>query len=369
MFDGWTSAGEYDLMAALGGQKLHRDFDAIVVWSDASGSNRPLNLASFDCPKVLCVGDTQHLKRPLNDMIGYAQKAGFDFIVSSHNRHHLHWFAEAGFSNLAWLPGLKARHLPRPIKDGRKPQVCFIGQSSGRHPRRQRLLDAMRHHGVALLTQEATREASADLFAASVASFNASLNGDLNLRVFEVLSAGGCLLTDRLSPQSGLELILREDRDYCAYDSPEELVDKARFLLREPAAALAIARAGNRTYTQSMLPRRQAEVLLDWVFGGQLDPVYRIDPTPPRPSPTPSLNLRLSVYEALQEAQRHLEKPRVLFSAALPAIFREDAADLHRCETSVGEAQEMPYISWDCIVAPKGTMLPPGVQPKLLISV
>ena len=326
-------------------------------------------MAAFDCPKVLCVGDTHHLERPLSKVIAYAKRAGFDFIVSSHNRQHLHWFAEAGFSKLAWIPGLKARHMPRPIGEDRTPRVCFIGQASQFHPRRQRLLAALQDRGLPLLARQASREESADLYASSVATFNASLNGDLNLRVFEVLSAGGCLLTDRLSPQSGLDLILREGRDFCAYGSTEELVDKARFLLREPAAALALARAGNQTYSQTMLPQRQAEALLDWVFGERLDSVYGIAPAPPSPSPFPSLNLRLSVYEALQEAHRHLEKPAVLFSSALPAIFRQDAADLYRLDMSVGDPREMAYKSWDCIVAPKGTDLPAGTRPKLLISV
>lgn len=369
MFAGWTPAGEYDLQQALASQNITPEFDAIVVWSDAGGSNRPLNLAAFDCPKVLCVGDTHHLNRPLRTMIDYARKAGFDFIVSSHNRHHLHWFAEAGLTQLAWIPALKAQHIPRPISKDRKSQICFVGQWSVFHPRRQRLLTALQSHQLALVTTRADREESADLYASSVASFNASLNGDLNLRVFEVLSAGGCLLTDRLSAQSGLDLILREDRDYCAYDSAEELVDKAHFLLREPAAALALARAGNRTYCQTILPQRQAEALLDWVFGGRLDSAYGIDPAPPRPNPPPSLNLRLSVYEALQEAHRYLEKPVVLFSSALPVIFQQDAADLYRLDMSVGDPREMAYKSWDCIVAPKGMALPADVGPKLLISV
>jgi hypothetical protein len=163
---GWTPPA--NTVAALQAQKLRTQFDALVVWSDASGSNRPLNLAAFDCPKVLCVGDTHHLERPLTNVIAYARQAGFDFIVSSHNRQHLHWFAEAGFANLAWIPGLKARHIPRPIKDGRAPQVCFIGQSSGFHPRRQRLLAALQDHTVPLLARQATREASADLYASSV---------------------------------------------------------------------------------------------------------------------------------------------------------------------------------------------------------
>ena len=60
-----------------------------------------------------------------------------------------------------------------------------------------------------LVAARGSRDHAADMCASSVVSFNASLNGDLNLRVFETLSAGGCLLTDRLSAQSGLDLILK----------------------------------------------------------------------------------------------------------------------------------------------------------------
>ena len=369
MFAGWTPAGEYDLWAALESQGLRTKFDAVVVWSDAGGSNRPLNLSAFDCPKILCVGDTQHMNRPIRTMIDYARKAGFDFIVSSHNRHHLHWFSEAGFANLAWIPALKVHHIPRPIKDRRESRICFVGQWTDFHPRRQRLLGTLRDHGLPIQAGRLARKESAELYARSVASFNASLNGDLNLRVFEVLSAGGCLLTDRLSSQSGLDLILREDRDFCAYGSEEELVDKARFLLREPAAALALARGGHHTYFHTMLPEQQAAALLEWVFNGRIDANYTIPQARPRPADAPSLNLRLGIYEGLQELHRLLEKPRVLISPALPTILREDAADLYRLDISVGDVRDHPDVAWDCIVAPKSMTLPNGLRPKMLISV
>lgn len=369
MFAGWTPLGEYDLRAALESQNLRTKFDAVVVWSDAGGSNRPLNLSAFDCPKVLCVGDTHHMDRPIRTMIDYAKKAGFDFIVSSHNRHHLHWFAEAGFANVAWIPGIKVHHFPRPIRDGRESQVCFVGQWKNFHPRRQRLLEALRDNGLPTKAGRLARKESAELYSKSVASFNASLNGDLNLRVFEVLSAGGCLLTDRLSSQSGFDLILREDKDYCAYGSAEELVDKARFLLREPATALDIARAGHRTYTQTLLPQRQAAVLLDWIFSGRIDSNYAIAPTCEQPRDALSFKLRLGIYEILQEAHRRLERPRVFIAATLPSVIRDDAADLYRLDVTAGDPSALSTNDWDCIVVPKGTMLPRNIEPKVLISV
>ena len=80
----------YDLGACVDKAGIGTAFDAVVVWADASGNNMPTGLAAFACPKVLCVGDTHHIGSPLRTMVEYAQAAGYDFVVSSHNRHHLH---------------------------------------------------------------------------------------------------------------------------------------------------------------------------------------------------------------------------------------------------------------------------------------
>ena len=271
MFAARTPIGVYDLKVALESQGLATRYDLIVVYADASHTNFPLNLGAFDCPKVLVVGDTHHLDSPLRRMVEYASDARFDFVVSIYNRQHLRWFSAAGFARVAWFPGLSVRHVPWPFSPNRKRQVGFVGQASTRHMRRSRLIDLLRSSGLPLAVVTGTREVSAQVYAESIACFNASLNGDLNLRVFEVLSAGGCLLTDRLAPEAGLDLLLEEDTHYFAYDTPEELIDKAQYLLRHPDRALAVARAGNEVFVDSMLPGTRAANLLAWVFEDRLD--------------------------------------------------------------------------------------------------
>src|SRR5215470_6234038 len=126
MFSAWTPAGRHDLRAALDAAGIAGSFDAIVVWADASGMNFPLNLDAFGCPTILCAGDTHHLQMPLRRVIEYARSVGYNFIVSSHNRHHLHWFSNAGFKNVAWLPGLKVKHTPRILSRARQPLISFV---------------------------------------------------------------------------------------------------------------------------------------------------------------------------------------------------------------------------------------------------
>lgn len=350
MFAGRTPIGVYDLKVALESQRLPTRYDLVVVYADASHTNFPLNLGAFDCPKLLVVGDTHHLESPLRRMVEYATDARYDFVVSICNRQHLHWFTAAGFSRVAWFPSLAVRHVPRPLQPDRKAQLGFVGQLGGPHVRRERLIASLRSSGLPLAATTGSRELTADVYAESVACFNASLNGDLNFRVFEVLSAGGCLLTDRLAPQSGLGLLLKEDAHYFGYDSPEELVDKARYLLRHRERASEVARSGNAKFVESMLPSRRAGDLLAWVLEDRLDDLYRAPAQEQPEGAAADLMDRMRVYEFLQQLHLERERPRVLFDPAVPQIYRSDAADLRRLETVVAMQAEAAG-EWDGVIS------------------
>lgn len=388
-FDGHTPYGRYDLLAALEALRLPVQFDAIVVWSDAHGSNQPVNLEAFDCPKILCVGDTHHMETPLRRMIDYARDARYEFVLSSHNRHHLHWFMEAGFANVAWLPGIKVQNLSRPFLDARKPEVCFFGSAGKTHVRRTQLLTELTRRKPFILTaMVGRREVAADRYSTSAVSLNCSLNGDLNLRIFEIIAAGGCLLTDRLSPQSGLDLLLSEGKEFVGYDTADECIEQGRFLLAHPEAALAIARAGNAAFVAQMLPERRAEQLFDWVFHGRLDSLFRVEKLPQGgPGDAPALSDRIRVYEQLQEMHRVLPSPSVLFMDDIPDVHVLDALDLRQLKIAIAQSHESPgakpreiadrcaiigpaqmaAAKWDAVVASQGGAVPPFVQSRRLI--
>jgi hypothetical protein len=345
---GWSPKGAYDLEVVLKQQRLPIRYDLLVVSSDSSGINHPLNLDFAGCPKVLFLGDTHHLARPVRRLLHYARHAGFDYIAVGYNRQHMHWFTEAGF-RVAWFPGLPVDHIPRPLRFPRHQRVCFFGQSGRFHLRRRRLLDAIESAGVPLQRTQGPRAQGADLYASSTVSFNASLNGDLNLRNFEILSAGGCLLTDRLGSESGLELLLQEDRDFFAYGTQEELVDIARYLLERPDAAITVARAGHEKFVDSMLPQRRASQLLSWVLEGRIDSMFA-----PRPrsqgNGAISLVERADIYDRVQELHRTIESPRVLIAPDVPEIIAADIRDLARLRITIGRPHEHHGQTWDCVV-------------------
>lgn len=368
--DGFTPFGRHDLLAALKDSGLPTQFDAIVVATDSSLTNLPVNLEAFDCPKILCVGDTQHLWNPIRTLIDYAKAVRYDFVFSANNRQHLHWFIEDGFSNVAWLPGIKVRDWDRPFSAERKAQVCFFGRAGKYHVKRAEFLAELgRRNPFPLAVMSGKAHEAADQYASSAVSLNFSLNGDLNMRIFEVLSAGGCLLTDRLSEQSGLGLLLKEGKEFVGYDSIDECIEQARFLLDHPQSALAIARAGNAAVMSRMRSEQRVQQLFDWVFRGQLDSLFQVRDFH-RPEPGgPSLSDRIRVYEELQEIHRVKTNPAALVMSDVPeahlldaldlrhfkfAIVNTDATTVRAKSPAVAERCVMERLDetrWDCLIA------------------
>ncbi|MGD1936330.1 MAG: glycosyltransferase [Cyanophyceae cyanobacterium] len=248
--------------------------DLIVIKADATQRGWPLNLRSQSAPKILIVGDTHHLDRPVQSLLGYVAQEQFDVIISEHDRHHLHYFAEAGHERAIWLPGFATNPHRREPVDSYKHPLVFVGSAGQFHPYRCHLLEQIKKQGFPLLHTQAPQSQGADLYNQSLISLNISLNGDLNLRVFEVLAAGGFLLTDRLTPESGLLTLFEEGKHLVTFDGEENLYGKLNHYLSHPQEAKAIARAGHEHYWNNYSPEHHIQRLFDYLNTGKIEHKY-----------------------------------------------------------------------------------------------
>lgn len=329
-----TPAGEYDLAALVRALPPEQRPELLVVKADATGRNFPSNLAEIDCPKVLILGNTQHLQSPIRRMLAYAERERFQFITSDHKRHHLHYFAEAGLANVFWLPGFCVHPHPQPVAETFDHPLLFVGQVGKWHPYRAFLLGEIQKRGLPLSMLAAHQTKAAELYARALVNLNVSLNGDLNLRVFEVLSSGGFLLTDRLSPEAGLEMVFQEGRHLEAFGDVNELYEKASHYLAHPEEARAIAAAGRAEFQRRHRPEQKARELVDAVFANKLPEEYRIEREPRavhiKGTPRGALLERITIYEQVQELHLNKGQPRVLLGDDVDPRLACDLADLPR---------------------------------------
>lgn len=329
-----SQAGVFDIRQVINQLPPNQQPELIVVKTDATGRNFPINLKQYTCPKLLVLGDTHHLNRPIQTLLTYAAQENFDAIISDHDRQHLHFFREAGFQNVYWIPCLNIYPHEQPVMENKIYDVTFVGQVGRWHPNRKTVLNYLKSKGIVVNIMQAPHEQAAEIYAKSLINLNISLNGDMNLRVFEILSSGGFLLTDRLSRESGLEMIFKDGEHLVCYDSPEDLVEKIRYYLNHPHEARAIAQKGYEEYKRRHSPEVKTNELMDYIFHGRTNPLYEI--TLDKRSiyvgggSRETLFARIAFYEFVQNLHLNNIQINLLFTLSVNPQILCDLSDLPR---------------------------------------
>jgi len=329
----------YDLDQAIRRFAHPEEFDLVCIGCDASENNKVRNLSAFSCPKVLMLTDTHHLDaKPISVALDYFNSEPFDAVVSLYNRDHLRWFGGRPGVRLGWHPCLTVRNIPREFSDVRRPAVSFVGNWRRSHPRRKHLMEKMIKDGIPFLAEKLNALGSANLYASSLLSFNCSLNNDLNMRIFEVISAGGCLLTDRLSEQSGLDQLFTEDQDYIAYGNYLELKEKVNLYLADPSRAIEIARNAVTKYRENYQPEMLVNNFIEWALE-QKHPASNFNDAVVNCEGS-VFNQRLDIYQRAMQLQLHNEKVQVLAIGRRAAAYLDDLNGLGRVYGFILETEQ-----------------------------
>ncbi|KPQ39420.1 MAG: Glycosyl transferase family 41/Glycosyl transferases group 1 [Phormidium sp. OSCR] len=360
--------GTYDIAPLLAQIPAAQYPELVVVRADATRLNFPTNLNLLKCPKLLIVGDTQHLETPIRTLTDYAVQEGFDFVMSDHKRQHLHFFKEAGCKNVFWLPGFNVYPHPQPPCPNPEYPVSFVGQIGPRHPYRYYILDEMTAWGIPLETFSGSQEKAAEVYAKSQINLNVSLNGDLNMRVFEVLSSGGFLLTDKLKPEAGLETLFEVGKHLDTYDSKADLYQKIQYYLNHPELTQQIAKEGCNLFWQQHQPEQKVQQLLDHLQGRFLPSFYHAD-ADLRSQFVTSQNTgdrhqHIAFYEYIQEQHRQIPKLNLIIWGDCDPRWIADVVDLSRLEIYLispdGKTTSPPPLIQDCQLGDRIEYLAPS---------
>lgn len=354
-----TPVGEFNLAPIAAKLPLAQKPDAVVCLVDASWRCLPRGLAAFKCPKVLLVADTHHLQQPLLGMLRYATAEPFTRVVLLYDRHHAGFFHSAGLRNVFWFPGLTFPHDDETVLRARKAgprvsQIAFVGQAGKFHPRRARLLEALRQKGLAVEQKAVSQGEALQLYGKSSLVFNASLNGDLNLRVFEVLAAGSALLTDRLSPEAGLGRLFQDGRDLLCYGSVEEMVERAAEALRNPEMAAAVGAAGARWFDENFTQKHRMAAFQSLTVDGTVPDSFAFDAEEKGRSYFPgsmeSLLYAARFYEVMQEMHRNSEGLKIAFSPNVPADLATFCSTLPRVKLATHADEDGVAVGVFCVL-------------------
>jgi tetratricopeptide (TPR) repeat protein len=363
-----TPIGKFSLKTIISKIPPEQCPDVLVCLVDATKRCLPQDLACFDGPKILLIADTHHLKSPLSSLLNYAGGEPFDRIILLYDRHHAGFFYAAGFKNLFWFPGLTFPHSDSWVLESQKVRsrsasIGFVGQAAAHHPRRKRILEAIHRARLPLFQKSIPQAESLAFYASSLIGLNASLNGDLNLRFFEVISSGSLLITDSLAPDSGIGCFSSMGCAFEEYRNEQELVVKARYYLGRPREAFELAKKG-QAWFQNHFKEDMRRAMFQKIALDGIQP--EIFPMPPqektfyfkRPE---DLSEATTVYEAIQEMHRKKETVRIGHFGTLSQGIRQMFDTLPRIQI----LEISPEPEWDLIIGePKDAVEILAIKPS-----
>lgn len=239
----------------------------LFLWVESVYGHRPRGLRSLGIPTACYLIDS-HMNLPWH--LEWAREFDHVFVAQ---REYIPQFLEAGVPRVSWLPLACDPAMHGPVAGGKRFDVGFVGSVTEYHARRRALLDRLSKRFAVHVDRVFLRDMAAVLSASRIV-FNDAVKRDLNMRVFEALCSGSCLLTDRAAPSGLDELFV--DREHLVIYDDENIEDLVAHYLAHESEREAIAAAGRTEVVRRHTYDHRVATIVETVFGRGTDTIATV---------------------------------------------------------------------------------------------
>lgn len=212
----------------------------------------PLGLESVSCRTMAYFIDVH---QDLHSRLQVAQLFDAVFIAQ---KEFVTAFRQMGHRRAYWLPLACDPAVHSMYSETRPYDVGFVGKLGKRGTSRyESLLSVLPNYQTNDYSRYYLPREMAVVYSRSKIVFNASINRDLNMRVFEAMAAGALLVTDRIG--NGLSELFQEGIHYIGYSTIPEAMEKIGYFLERNAERERIAHAGQRVVLEHHTYRHRWE--------------------------------------------------------------------------------------------------------------
>ena len=190
-------------------------------------------------PQVFLAIDT-HLRKPFKKIVKQAKHYDFVMCVHKDSIKALRW---KGIS-AEWLPVACDPEVHRKLDIPKKYDVGFVGTEGKRTLRRILLKELGKRYPKSFLGIAPFTEMS-QIYSASKIGFNYSIRNDINMRMFEVMSCGALLITNR-TKGNGFEELFENGKHLVTYKNQRELFRLIDYYLTHDKEREEISRNGHQ---------------------------------------------------------------------------------------------------------------------------
>lgn len=217
-----------------------------------------MDLRAFKCPKVYYAYD--------NDLEYYhhikdAKIAEYDYVFLA-QKDWVEKYRELGCQNVFWLPHACDPEIHKRWNQVSKYDICFVGNIV-RGSDRERLIQTLQNKFNIFVGQVYFHDL-ARIYSQSKIIFNRSNRGDLNMRIFEAMSCGSLLLTDKVA--NGLEDLFVNQKHLVLYEDCHDLLEKLNHLLSDDEERFRIAKEGEREVHSKHTYMHRVDFIMDKIL-------------------------------------------------------------------------------------------------------
>jgi hypothetical protein len=229
----------------------------LAVWVDSGGGFFPRGWESLTCPTAVFLIDV-HTYLDLR----YSLAPFFDYIFVA-QRDYIPHFEHKGFQQVFWLPLACDPNIHSSSYSEKLWDIGFVGKLNS-PTRKMRLEILSSKYNMNDYKQYFSKEEISSVYGQSKIVFNSSINGDLNMRVFEALASGTLLVTDRI--QNGQQELFRDGHELVEYANDQDMVDLIGYYLNHEAERKEIANNGRQLVVSQHTYQHRSQQIINQIF-------------------------------------------------------------------------------------------------------
>lgn len=192
-------------------------------------------------PAAFLAIDT-HLKKPFKKIVRQAGHYDFLFATQKEGARRLEKKLKRP---VYWIPLACDPEIHRQLDTPKKYDVGFVGSYGGAGSLRENTLKKIKKKYPHSFIGNAPHLKMSGIYSSSRIGINFSLNNDINMRIFEVLSCGAMLITSRIE-KNGLDELFEERKHLITYETSSELINLIDYYLEHKEEREHIAGAGHQ---------------------------------------------------------------------------------------------------------------------------
>jgi len=238
-----------------GSESIRADYD---LYLRIDHGDYKYDLPRYLRPQVFLAIDT-HLKKPFKKIVKQARH--YDFVMCAQKRSikALKW---RGIS-AEWLPLGCDPEIHKKLDLPKRYDIGFVGTEGKKSLRKTLLRELGKRYPRSFLGKTPFTEMS-QIYSASKIGFNYSIRNDINMRMFEVMSCGALLITNRIKG-NGFSDLFENGKHLLTYRNQRELFRLIDYYLTHDGEREEIARNGHQLVTREHTYEIRLADMLDYI--------------------------------------------------------------------------------------------------------